>query len=106
MATCTLSSRPRTTTITAVAAASATSHSVQARQETASVARGVRSLSGWLLPAGSRVELEPISNAGLRHDEARPHGIALNLAADAADVHPQILLHIAVRIAPHRREHL
>ena len=36
----------------------------------------------------------------------RPHGIPLDLPANAPNVHPEILLRVAVRVAPHSGEEL
>ena len=57
-------------------------------------------------PLRSLVQLEPIAHRRLGPDELRAHGIELELPAELADVHAQILLRVAHRVAPHRVEEL
>src|SRR5256885_5548885 len=54
----------------------------------------------------ARQGFDAVANPRLSNDQCRPHRVHLQLAAKAADVNTEILLGIAVRIAPHGGEQL
>ena len=84
--------------ITAVTAARTTSQAIHRFQPAADTPTDARLRVTALTEIGSR---RPV-----RDDETRPHGISLELPANAPNVHPEILLRVAVRVAPHSSEEL
>ena len=58
--------------------------------------------------SGNRVarRLEPVADAGFRLDEPWTHRVGFDLSSQVADVDAEVLLRIAVRVAPHRSEQL
>src|SRR5262245_5449028 len=55
---------------------------------------------------GSALELEAVSNSGLRDDQPRSHGVGLELAAKVGNVDAQVMLWIPGRSRPDGLEQL
>src|SRR5215212_8821925 len=86
----------------AVTTPSTASHAAQDRSRTIASRAGAPAVRATTL----RLGVEAVADARLRHDQRGAYRVALELPPEAGDVHPQVLLRVAVLPRPHPGEEL